>query len=138
LDKSFSCVFGLISHKIGTFSKNTVWTSPLQHIDNQGLNLLHFCPEPVQNCPASRTKTVQNGKSLLFDLQHVTSRFFKSVQNCPAFVQLKRAFLGLFRIKMPLFKVWTFGHSPSYCPQVGTLGTAGLTFSIFFGQIKKI
>jgi hypothetical protein len=29
----------------------------------------------------------------------------------------------------------TFGD---YCPQVGTLGTAGLTFSIFFGQIKKI
>lgn len=28
----------------------------------------------------------------------------------------------------------TFG---GYCTQVGTLGTAGLTFSIFFGQIKK-
>jgi hypothetical protein len=29
----------------------------------------------------------------------------------------------------------TFGD---YCPQVGTLGTRGLTFSIFFGQKKNL
>ena len=122
LDKAVFCVFGLISHKIGTFGQNTVWTSPLQTIDNQALYPLHFCPEPVQNCPAIWTKTVQNAKTLLSDLQNVTSRFSKSVQNCPAFVQLKRGFLGLFGIKKPLFEVWTFGQSPSYCPQAWDAG----------------
>jgi hypothetical protein len=110
LDKAIYCVFRLISQKIGTFSQNTFWTSPLQPIDNQALKVLRFCPEPVQNCPDGRTKTVQNAKTLLIDLQHITRRFSKSVQFCPAFVQLKSAFLGSICTKRPLFEVWTIGQ----------------------------